>query len=236
MARCSHHGTSGQLASGGAIASVIRAGSFLWDICLSPFRNKKRCGGGANELSGHWQMGWLKKPMRCGAECSMLGWLMQHAAVAVAPRCADGVNNFDIHFHEIYLPLPSILVFVPTNSVSRFHQFRYSFPSIQIPVSTNLVVPFHEFGFSLSPIRSFLSTNSNSRFHEFNSSLPRTSIFASTDSDIPPHECGKTKKTSFCGDVFLYRFSFKWRCLADSNRRRRFCRPLTKPLIQGTIP
>ena len=25
------------------------------------------------------------------------------------------------------------------------------------------------------------------------------------------------------------------RCLADSNRRRRFCRPLTKPLIQGTI-
>ena len=25
-----------------------------------------------------------------------------------------------------------------------------------------------------------------------------------------------------------------WRCLADSNRRRRFCRPLTKPLIQGT--
>ena len=24
------------------------------------------------------------------------------------------------------------------------------------------------------------------------------------------------------------------RCLADSNRRRRFCRPLTKPLIQGT--
>ena len=25
------------------------------------------------------------------------------------------------------------------------------------------------------------------------------------------------------------------RCLADSNRRRRFCRPVTKPLIQGTI-
>ena len=25
------------------------------------------------------------------------------------------------------------------------------------------------------------------------------------------------------------------RCLADSNRRRRFCRPLTKPLIQGTM-
>ena len=28
---------------------------------------------------------------------------------------------------------------------------------------------------------------------------------------------------------------FRWRCLADSNRRRRFCRPLTKPLIQGTM-
>ena len=27
---------------------------------------------------------------------------------------------------------------------------------------------------------------------------------------------------------------FSVRCLADSNRRRRFCRPLTKPLIQGT--
>ena len=41
----------------------------------------------------------------------MLGWLMQHDAVTVALRCADGVNNFDIPFHEIYLPLPSILVF-----------------------------------------------------------------------------------------------------------------------------
>ena len=196
--------------------------------------------------------------MRCGGECSALRWLMQHATVAVAPRCADEVNNFDIHFHEIYLPLPSILVFVPTNSVFRFHQIRYSSPPIQIPVFTNLVVPSHEFGFSLSPIRLFLSTNSNSRFyefnfpllriqlpastnpnipsHEFNSSLPQISTFTSTDSDIPSHECGKTKKTSFCGDVFLYRFSFKWRCLADSNRRRRFCRPLTKPLIQGTIP
>ena len=27
---------------------------------------------------------------------------------------------------------------------------------------------------------------------------------------------------------------FSERCLADSNRRGRFCRPLTKPLIQGT--
>ena len=26
-----------------------------------------------------------------------------------------------------------------------------------------------------------------------------------------------------------------WRFLADSNRRARFCRPLTKPLIQGTL-
>ena len=89
----------------------------------------------------------------------MQGWLMQHAAVAVALRCADGVNNFDIPFHEIYLPLPSILVFVSTNSVSRFHQIRYSSPPIQIPVFTNLVVPSHEFGFSLPPILTFLSTH-----------------------------------------------------------------------------
>ena len=27
----------------------------------------------------------------------------------------------------------------------------------------------------------------------------------------------------------------RWRSLAESNRRRRFCRPLTKPLIQGTF-
>ena len=159
----------------------------LWDICLSPFRNKKRCCGGKNELSYHWLMGWQKKPMCCGGECSALRWLMQHAAVAVAPRCADGVNNFDIHFHEIYLPLPSILVFVPTNSVSRFHQFRYSFPSIQIPVSTNLVVPFHEFGFSLSPIRSFLSTNSNSRFHEFKLPLSRIQLLTPTNFNIRFH-------------------------------------------------
>ena len=25
-----------------------------------------------------------------------------------------------------------------------------------------------------------------------------------------------------------------WRCLADSNRRAWFCRPVTQPLIQGT--
>ena len=33
---------------------------------------------------------------------------------------------------------------------------------------------------------------------------------------------------------FSFLFAFE-RCLADSNRRRRFCRPLTKPLIQGTV-
>ena len=26
-----------------------------------------------------------------------------------------------------------------------------------------------------------------------------------------------------------------WRCLADSNRRAWFCRPVTQPLIQGTM-
>ena len=196
--------------------------------------------------------------MRCGGECSALRWLMQHAAVAVAPRCADGVNNFDIHFHEIHLPLPSILVFVPTNSSSCFHESCRSFPRIRILASINSGIRFHRFKFLFPRMLSFLSTNPDSCFHRFgcsfpriqtpastnsvipshelNSSLPRISTFASTDSDIPTHECGKTKKTSFCGDVFLYRFSFKWRCLADSNRRRRFCRPLTKPLIQGTIP
>lgn len=203
-------------------------------------------------------MGLQKKPMRCEAECSMLGRLMQHAAVAVAPRFADGVNKFDIHFHEIHLPLPSILVFVPTNSSSCFRESCRSFPRIWIFASIKSGIRPHRFKFLFPRILSFLSTNSDSRFrrfgrsfsriqipastnpnipsHEFNSSLPRISTFASTDSDIPSHECGETKKTSFCGDVFLYRFSFKWRCLADSNRRRRFCRPLTKPLIQGTIP
>ena len=83
-------------------------------------------------------MGRLKKPMRCGAECSMLGWVMQRAAVAVALRCADEVNNFDILFHEIYLPLPSILVFVPTNSFSRFHEFSRSFLWNQSAHPTNL--------------------------------------------------------------------------------------------------
>ncbi len=90
-------------------------------------------------------MGRLKKPMRCGAECSMQGWLMQHAAVTVAQRCADGVNNFDIPFHEIYLPLPSILIFVPTNSVSRFHEFSRSFLWNQSPSFTNSHSRFHEF-------------------------------------------------------------------------------------------
>ena len=188
MARCSHHRTSGQLALWEAIASDIYAGNFLWDICLSPFRNKKRCSGGKNELSDHWQMGWQKKPVRCGGECSALRWVMQHAAVAVAPRCADGVNNFDIHFHEIHLPLPAILVFVPTNSVSRFHQFRYSFPSIQIPVSTDVVVPFHESGFSLPAFQVFVSTNSSSCFHGCCRSFPRIRILAFTDSVVPFHE------------------------------------------------
>lgn len=75
----------------------------------------------------------------------MLGWVMQRAAVAVAPRCADGVNNFDIPFLEIDLPLPSILVFVPTNSVSRFHEFSRSFLWNQSPAFTNSHSRFHEF-------------------------------------------------------------------------------------------
>lgn len=181
-------------------------------------------------------MRWQKKPMRCGGECSMLGRLMQHAAVAVALRCADGVNDFDIPFHEIYLPLPSILVFVPTNSSSCFHESCRSFPRIRILAFTDSVVPFHEFKFPLLRILTLAFTDSVVSFHESKFPLSRIPNLVSMNPDIPSHECGKTKKTSFCGDVFLYRFSFKWRCLADSNRRRRFCRPLTKPLIQGTIP
>ena len=83
----------------------------------------------------------------------MLGWVMQRAAVAVALRCADEVNNFDILFHEIYLPLPSILVFVPTNSFSRFHEFSRSFlwnqsgspdkPGGEIPQTKRKVIHLH---------------------------------------------------------------------------------------------
>lgn len=98
---------------------------------------------------------------------------MQHAAVAVAPRCADGVDNFDTHFHEIHLPLPAILVFVPT---------------IQVPVSTDVVVPFHQFGFPLLSNQIFVPTDSNFCFHESCRSFPRIRIPAFTDSVVPFHE------------------------------------------------
>ena len=137
--------------------------------------------------------------MCCGGECSALRWLMQHAAVAVAPRCADGVNIFDIPFHEIYLPLPSILVFVPTNSVFRFHQIRYSSPSIQIPVFTDVVVPFHEFNFPLLRILIFLPTNSTPHSHEFQHSLPPIQTFLLTN-------VGKQKRHPFVGMSFSIAF------------------------------
>ena len=221
MARCSHHRTSGQLASGGAIASVICAGSFLGDICLSLFRNKKRCSGGADVFSGHWQMGWLKKPMCCGGECSALRWLMQHAAVAVAPRCADGVNNFDIHFHEIHLPLPAILVFVPTNSSSCFHESCRSFPRIWIFASIKSGIRPHRFKFLFPLILSFLSTNPDSRFHRFGRSFPRIQTPAFTNSHSHSHEfqhllppiltflstnVGKQKRHPFVGMSFSIAF------------------------------
>ena len=159
--------------------------------------------------------------MCCGGECSALRWLMQHAAVAVAPRCADGVNNFDIHFHEIHLPLPAILVFVPTNSVSRFHQFRYSFPSIQIPVSTDVVVPFYGPNLLLPSIQVFVSTDSNSCFHESCRSFPRIQSSASMNSHSHSHEfqyslspiqtflltnAGKQKRHPFVGMSFSIAF------------------------------
>lgn len=227
MARCSHHRTSGQLASGGAIASVICAGNFLWDICPSPFRNKKRCSGGANELPGHWQMGWQKKPMRCGGECSVLRMLMQHAAVADASRCANGVNNFDIHFHEIDLPLPSILVFVPIDSNSCFHESCRSFPRIRILASIKSGIRPHRFKFPLPRILSFLSTNSDSRFHRFGRSFPRIQTPASTNPNIPSHEFKLLTPTNFNIRFHRFRHSFSrmwenkkdillWGCLSLS--------------------
>ena len=151
---------------------------------------------------------------RCSGCCTALCRRGEQFRYSLPRNLSSASINSDICSHQFGFPLPSNQVFVPIDSNSCFHGCCRSFPRIQTPASTNPDIPSHE----------------------FNSSLPRISIFSSTDSDIPTHECGKTKKTSFCGDVFLYRFSFKWRCLADSNRRRRFCRPLTKPLIQGTIP
>ena len=137
--------------------------------------------------------------MRCGAECSMLGWLMQHAAVAVAQRCADGVNNFDIPFHEIYLPLPSIPIFVPIDSNSCSHEFCRSFPRIRILAFTDSVVPFHEFKLPLSRIQILTSMNSNSRFHEIQHSLPSIQTFLSTN-------VGKQKRHPFVGMSFSIAF------------------------------
>ena len=46
--------------------------------------------------------------------------------------------------------------------------------------------------------------------------------------------CCLVKKAQTPKFLFSETRVFK-RCLADSNRRKRFCRPVTKPLIQGTI-
>lgn len=137
--------------------------------------------------------------MRCGGECSVLRWLMRHAAVADASRCADGVNNFDIHFHEIHLPLPAILVFVSTNSVSRFHRFGRSFPRIQIPASTNPNSRFHRFYCSFPRIQIPAFTNSTPHSHEFQHSLPPIQTFLLTN-------VGKQKRHPFVGMSFSIAF------------------------------
>ncbi len=173
---------------------------------------------------------------RCSGCCTALCRRGEQFRYSLPRNSSPASCNSGIRSHQFGFPLPSIQIFVPIDSNSCFHGCCRSFLWTQSPASINSGIRFHRFKFLFPRILSFLSTNSIFRFHEFTFSLPRISIFAFTDSDIPPHECRKTKKTSFCGDVFLYRFSFKWRCLADSNRRRRFCRPLTKPLIQGTIP
>ena len=151
----------------------------------------------------------------------MLGWLMQHAAVTVAPRCADGVNNFDIPFHEIYFPLPSILVFVPTNSSSCFHESCRSFPLIRFPVSIKSGIRPHRFKFLFPRILSFLSTNSDSRFRRFGRSFLRIQTPASTNSHSHPHgfqhsllpiqtflltNVGKQKRHPFVGMSFSIAF------------------------------
>ena len=159
--------------------------------------------------------------MRCEGECSMLGRLMQHAAVAVALRCADEVNNFDIHFHEIYLPLPSILVFVSINSNFCFHGFCRSFPRIRILASIISGIRSHQFKFLFPRILSFLSTNPDSRFHRFGRSFPRIQTPAFTNSNSHSHEfqhslppiqtflltnVGKQKRHPFVGMSFSIAF------------------------------
>lgn len=139
-------------------------------------------------------------------EANALRSRMQHAGMADAARCSDCC----------------------TALCRRGEQFRYSLPRNSSPASINSDIRSHQFGFPLPRIFSFLSMESVSRFHEFTFSLSRILTLFSTN-------VGIQKRHPFVGDVFLYRFSFMWRCLADSNRRRRFCRPLTKPLIQGTI-
>lgn len=161
---------------------------------------------------------------------------MQHAGMADAARCSGCCTALCRRGEQFRHSFPRNLSPASINSDIRSHRFKFLFPRILSFLSTNPDSRFHRFCRSFPRIQTPAFTNSNSHFHEFKFALPRNSTFASINSDIPFHECGKTKKTSFCGDVFLYRFSFKWRCLADSNRRRRFCRPLTKPLIQGTIP
>lgn len=151
----------------------------------------------------------------------MLGRLMQHAAVAVAQRCADGVNNFDIPFHEISLPLPAVLVFVPTNSNSCFHESCRSFPRIRFPASIKSGIHPHRFKFLFSRILSFLPTNSDSRFHRFCRSFPRIQIPAFTNSHSHSHEfqhslppiqtfllthVGKQKRHPFVGMSFSIAF------------------------------
>lgn len=122
-------------------------------------------------------MGWLKKPMRCEGERSMLGRVMQHAAVTVALRCADGGNNFGI----------------------RFHRFRHSFPRNLSPASINSGIRSHQFGFPLPQIFSFLSMESVSLFHEFTFSLSRILTLFSTN-------VGKQKRHPFVGMSFSIAF------------------------------
>lgn len=53
---------------------------------------------------------------------------------------------------------------------------------------------------------------------------------------IPAQRFAQTSRNhAQWADFPVFRMEGVWRLRAESNRRTRFCRPLTKPLIQGTL-
>ena len=141
-------------------------------------------------------------------------------------------------------------------SLKRSHPFPQMFASFPSNVSRNMTLslgnPFPVI-FLLNSGKFLMKTifggYMNSKTHKNELAAP-SSTPASTPSSTPastpssagvpnlplnPHLekylLGIKKKDIRWGSGYLSEV----RCLADSNRRRRFCRPVTKPLIQGTI-